>query len=176
MSNIHKSWLIFLVTYTNAFAGTLIQLRDYLCGCDYCETVNPQEPLDIAGHMMRCHSQRESMIKTMQLMREIQEPTVDVPPKEESVFIDSEDMYTHDDYSWNQVDIYGWVYTQHEQFSVDVDKWIYLEALEWVWSPADMYKFVYSYDHGWLYNDMHQGTRIIYWYDKRIWTTINNFR
>ena len=137
-------------------------MKDYLCGCEYCETVNPHEPLDIAGHMIRCHTQRESMMKTMEIMRQMNQPEVVVPEKDEPV-------YTHDEFSWRDTELYGWVFMEKEQTTINNNQWIFLDNTDWFWAPDGLDNYLYSYMHGWLYNRIYKQRRIIYWYDKRLW-------
>ena len=58
-----------LLIVCNLFAGRYYpQVKDFICGCEYCETVHVGQPLDIGYHMMHCHSWRESTLKTMKIM------------------------------------------------------------------------------------------------------------
>ena len=156
-------------------AQTIIQLKDYLCGCDYCETVNVNEPLDIGRHMIMCHSWRDSTLKTMRIMEEMQEiridqpePIVEVPEKTEqsNTRTDPETGITYD---WQHDDQLGMVYADVEHVQFDVDQWLYLEHIEWVWMMGGQTDFLFSYDHGWLYARYYFGYKIYYWYDRRTW-------
>ena len=68
---------IFLICTGLLFASSLLakryypQVKDFLCGCDYCETVHAGEPLDIGYHMMHCHSWRDSTLKTIRIMEQM---------------------------------------------------------------------------------------------------------
>ena len=53
-------------------------MKDFLCGCEYCQTVNSGEPLDIAGHMIRCHSWREGMQETIDMLQKSRVPKVKI--------------------------------------------------------------------------------------------------
>ena len=64
------------------------QMKDFLCGCKYCETVDTGEPLDIGGHMIRCHSWRKGMQRTMELMRKTEQPKIEVEIRTEQPAIE----------------------------------------------------------------------------------------
>ena len=151
-----------LIFITPTLAGIGPQMKDYLCGCEYCVTVNPHEPLDIAGHMIRCHTQREGMMKTMEIMRQSKQPEVVVPEKDEPV-------YAHDEFSWKETELYGWVFMEKEQTTINNDQWIFLDGIDWTWAPAGLDNYLYSYTFGWLYNRIYKQRRVIYWYDRRMW-------
>ena len=67
--------LLFLANIS--FAGRIIQLKDFLCGCEYCVTVPTQEPLDIGRHMIMCHSSREATLKTLAIMEATKKPKLE---------------------------------------------------------------------------------------------------
>ena len=173
-----KIYFLFIVffIYSSTWAN-LIQMKDYLCGCDYCNTVTPHEPLDIAGHMMRCHSQREGMLKTLELMREQKKPEVAIKPRSPSVVsAEPKPPIPHGDkYRWEELPLHGWVYTTPEPLSNHIDAWLYLDRLGWVWTFGKEKKFIYHEDHRWLYLRKFQGHRLVYWYDRRIWVLLKNF-
>ena len=173
------------------------QVKDFLCGCDYCETVHAGEPLDIGYHMMNCHSWRKSMIKTMKMMEESkpdpfgipvrdtlpdyskknfsEEPKnvhkVDTTIKEPQLSI-IDDPYN--DYEWRYIDNHGWTYSTTIQ-STSNDTWIYREDLGWVFSFGFEQNFLYSEDHGWFYTMRYNDLNILYWYDRRYWLYAHDF-
>jgi len=165
-----RSWLsCFLVLIYTANAEVGPQMDDFLCGCEYCITVDRGEPLDIAGHLARCHSWRESVQKTMELMNRAKRPDVVVEPKPAVVERIQDDRPSHEDYSWKETEQFGWAYAATDQLQFDIDQWLYIDDLEWVWTMAGEPRYIYSYDYGWLYNRLYQDTRIYYWYDRRGW-------
>lgn len=98
-------------------------------------------------------------------------PEVEIEPRKVDIINNDEpepvDIYK--DYSWKETELYGWAFATTNQTKFNADQWIYLEELKWVWSPGEMRHFIYSYDHGWLYNTIYRNKRVLYWYDKRIW-------
>ena len=177
-----KHWLIFLVTYTNTFAGTLIQLRDFLCGCEYCVTVPTQEPLDIGRHMIMCHGWRESTLKTMRVMEELKQQREQAEKKIEQLEqqpVEAENEQSQLDitnYTWAQDETLGHVFSEKSISMYEVDQWIYSEQLEWVWTMANVDNFIYSYNYGWLYVTRYKWYRGVYWYDRRIWKLAKSFK
>lgn len=156
-------------------ARTIIQLKDFLCGCEYCETVSTSEPLDIGRHMIMCHSWRDATLKTMRIMEEMRqaeikqpEPTIEVPEiiEQSSTRTDPETGITYD---WQHNDQFGMVFADVGNVRLDADQWLYLEHVEWVWMMGGQRDFLFSYDHGWLYTRDYFGYKIYYWYDRRIW-------
>ena len=174
------------------------QMKDFLCGCEYCETVDTGEPLDIGGHMIRCHSWRKGMQKTMELMRQSQgnvnetmhqnqgipdQPKIEVETRTEQPAIEenfswenlTNEIDPYKDYTWKETELHGWAYATTNQVNFNKDQWIHLEDLGWVWSMANARNFTYSYDYGWIYTILHQNTRVLYWYDRRYWLLPTDF-
>ena len=167
--------VMFLIFTWWCDARTVIQLKDCLCGCEHCVTVPTQEPLDIGRHMIMCHSWRDATLKTMRIMEEMRqaeikqpEPIVEVPQviEQSSKRTDPETGITYD---WQHNDQLGMVYADVEHVQFDVDQWLYLEHIEWVWMMGGQTNFLFSYDHGWLYTQNYFGYKIYYWYDRRTW-------
>ena len=64
-----------LLIVCNLFANRYYpQIEDFLCGCDYCESLNKHEPLDIGFHIMQHKAWRDGLIKTMDLMNRKLDP------------------------------------------------------------------------------------------------------
>ena len=173
MSNIHKSWLILLILVTSIQARVGPQLKDFLCGCEYCVTVPTQEPLDIGRHMVMCHSWRDATINTMKVMEEMKKEKAELEKQLDKASVQDviikEPEISIDEYTWSHDDILGNVYTQE---SIDIhttDHWIYTEQFEWVWRMAGFDKSLYSYRYGWLYVTKYRWNNVVYWYDRRIW-------
>ena len=166
----NKIYLIFLFTFAHLSFGALVQMKDFLCGCDYCETVNRQEPLDIGGHMMRCHSWKKGMQKTMEEMRKGQDvkatPAITTPPPQK---IPSPRSVVSPNHKWQFNFTHGWVYSNPKEPLHLYSGWIYREDLKWVWL-FERNKFMYSPTHGWLFNLYYLNHSFIYWYDRRAWT------
>ena len=185
---------LFLIFFKNLYGGRIIQLKDFLCGCEYCETVNAGEPLDIGRHMIMCYSWRDSTMKTMQVMEAMKKekeltdkygipieetlPSYAVPNRKDiqaKEIIVEEPKTIHNDYSWKEDDLHGWSYSTTAQHILNHEGWIYSENLEWIWSFGEERNFVYSMDYGWLYAMRFKSYRILYWYDKRIWMLASSF-
>ena len=167
--------LIVFFIYIKLEAGTIIQIKDFLCGCDHCDTVSTGEPLDIGRHMIMCHSWRKGMQKTMEVMRQTQKPEVEVKeigdPKESKIIKDQpdENINIYNDYKWRDDPIHGWAYATTHQVISSEDMWLYRRDLGWVWTFGEERKFLYSEDYGWIYNIIYKSKRVLYFYDKRIW-------
>jgi hypothetical protein len=164
------------------FGEVGIQMKDLLCGCKHCETVDTTFPLDLASHMMRCHSWRKGMQKTMELMRQTEQPKVEVeirveqPTEIEEIFPREtleDEIDPYKDYTWKETELHGWAYATTNQVNFNKDQWIHLEDLGWVWSMANARNFTYSYDYGWFYTILYQNNRVLYWYDRRRWILPN---
>ena len=165
------------------FGEVGIQMNDLLCGCEYCKTVDKGFPLDLANHMIRCHSWRRGMQKTMELMRQTEQPKVEVEIRvEQPTEIEENFSWEHltneidpySDYTWKETELHGWAYATTNQVNFNTDQWIHLEDLGWVWSMANPKNFTYSYDYGWIYTILYQNTRVLYWYDRRRWMLSKN--
>ena len=195
-----KIFLIYscLLIVCNLFAGRYYpQIEDFLCGCDYCETVHPGEPLDIGYHMIRCHTWRKSMQKTMKIMEESKPDPFGIPAREtfpdyskknfsegpnnvhkidttikEPKLSIIDDPYN--DYEWRYIDNHGWTYSTTIQ-STTHDTWIYREDLGWVFSFGIEQNFLYSEEHGWFYTMRYNDRYILYWYDRRYWLYAHDF-
>ena len=165
------------------FGQVGMQMKDLLCGCDYCKTVDPGVPLHIGYHMMKCHSWREGMQETMEMMRQSKQPKIEVEPRTEEPAIEEnflgenpqDENNPYKDYTWKETELHGWAYATTKQIDFNIDQWIYLEELGWVWSMAKPRNFAYSYDFGWIYFMLYQNNRVLYWYDRRIWMLPQNF-
>ena len=177
-----------------AYARYVIQLKDFLCGCEHCETVSTSEPLDIGRHMIMCHSWRESTMKTIRIMEQMKKekeledqygipiedtlPTYSVPKKQETKVeekILEEPKTIHNDHTWREHDLHGWNYSATAQNLPNSEGWIYREDLEWVWTFSEKENFLYSVDYGWFYAMKYQNYRLLYWYDRRYWLLANDF-
>ena len=66
-------FILFFFLNLNLRARYAPQIKDFLCGCDYCETVLPGEPLVIGRHMIMCDSWRESTMNTFRIMQEMKQ-------------------------------------------------------------------------------------------------------
>ena len=176
------------------YARTIIQLKDFLCGCEYCETVQTGEPLDIGRHLLSCHSWRQSTINTMNIMEQMKKekelddqygipiedtlPMYSVPKKQEKKVeeIFSEEPKTiHNDHTWREHDLHGWNYSATAQNLPNSEGWIYREDIKWVWTFSEKENFLFSIDYGWFYAMRYQNHRLLYWYDRRYWLLANDF-
>ena len=185
------SILTSLYLSSNLSAGRYLpQVTDFLCGCDYCVTVNPHEALDIGIHMSRCHGWRKSMMKTVEYMEQnkpdihgipakdmlpslptnIPEKEISEPEPELSIIDDP-----YNDYKWRHTESHGWTYSTTFQHTTTEDTWIYREDLGWVYNFNTSPGFLYSEDHGWFYNTFYYTENILYWYDRRYWLFAHDF-
>jgi hypothetical protein len=160
------------------------QMKDFLCGCDYCETVDTGFPLDISSHMIRCHRWSKGMQKTMELMRQLEQSKVEPEiHAEEPTGIEksfsgenlADEIDPYKNYAWKETELHGWVYATTNQANFNTDQWIHLKDLGWVWSIANPRNLTYSYDYGWLYTILHQNSRVLYWYNRERWIFPKNF-
>ena len=153
--------------------GTIIQIKDFLCGCDYCKTVPTGQPLDIASHMMLCDSQRQGMLKTIEVMNSMKKPKLEdknLTKIEENKQKPKTSRETSSDYQkhkWTQDNEGTWIFSNEEQL-LNKDGWMYREDIGWLWS-FNKKTFLYSEIYGWLYNYHFNKYKIYYWYDKRGW-------
>jgi hypothetical protein len=69
-------------------------------------------------------------------------------------------------YTWKEDELLGHVYSSSLRA---IDQWVYTEDFEWVWTISELENFLYSYEYGWLYITKYQCSRVVYWYDKRLW-------
>ena len=175
-SLIKLTGLLFLAQIASA-GPPIVQLKDFLCGCEYCETVHTGEPLDIGRHMILCHSWRDATLKTMRIMEEMKThgtpvadtlPTFHVkkPPVEEPI---SNIIDINDQYEWIEDDLYGVIFVDSKSTIELGNQWIYSDELGWVWVMGDMKEFLYSEARGWLYNTKYNEHKILYWYDRKLW-------
>ena len=179
--------LLMMLSLKLTYAQIGPQMKDFLCGCEYCETVDTGEPLDIGGHMIRCHSWRKGMQRTMELMRQSQgipdQPKIEVETRTEQPTIEqnflgenlTNEIDPYKDYTWKETELHGWAYATTKQIDFNKDQWIHLEDLGWVWSMANARNFTYSYDYGWIYTILYRNSRVLYWYDRRRWILPKNF-
>ena len=187
-----------LLIVCNLFASRYYpQIEDFLCGCNYCESVNKHEPLDIGYHMTRCHTWSKSMQKTMKIMEERKPdpfgiPARDMLPDPSRKNFSEEPNNVHkvdttlkepkleiiydpyDDYEWRYIDNHGWTYSTTIQSSTH-DTWIYREDLGWVFSFGIEANFLYSEEYGWFYSMWYNDRYILYWYDRRYWLYAHDF-
>lgn len=191
MSIICKYVGVCLMLGVATHAGTIVQIKDFLCGCDYCVTVNTSEPLDVSRHMIMCHSWRDATMKTMKIMEEMKQqkiddmqgehiqdtlPTFKVPERNDSTpIVKSEPQTIHNDYQWRAHEDHGWTYSTTSQHTLNFEGWLYREDLKWVWLFGDDREFMYSVEHGWFYALRHNNHRLLYWYDRKYWLLANDF-
>jgi hypothetical protein len=187
-------FILFFFLNLNLRARYAPQIKDFLCGCDYCETVLPGEPLVIGRHMIMCDSWRESTMNTFRIMQEMKQqklndkhgvpiedtlPTYSVPSKHEQTEIEenfSEEPKTiHNDHTWRVHDVHGWNYSATAQNLPNSEGWIYREDIKWVWTFSEKENFLYSVDYGWFYAMSYKNYRLLYWYDRKYWLFANNF-
>ena len=162
--------IILLISASLCAGGTLIRMKDYLCGCEYCETVNAGEPLDIGRHMMLCHSWREATLKTIEIMNKTKKPKLKNKNKtklnktESNNQIANQNHPNEKEHEWRQDNTGDWVFSN----LLNKDGWIYREDAGWLWT-FNKKRFFYSEHYGWLYNYIFHQRRVFYWYDRRIW-------
>ena len=118
------------------------------------------------------------MQKTMEIMQRTKKPNVKVIKKEKEIIKTNKDSHVdiYNDYKWNKDEAYGWTYSTTYQDMNLRDMWRYLDDLGWVWIFGREKNFLYSEKYGWLYLMRYQGSRIAYWYDRRIWSLLRNFK
>jgi hypothetical protein len=163
--------IIILLLPTICLSNTIIQIKDYLCGCKHCNSVPTGQPLDIASHMMLCESQREGMLKTIEIMNRTKKPkTPNTKDIQSNTTMENQkaDKSTSNNYSWNKDPEGEWQYSEANNQSNISDSWIYKPHIGWLWT-FNKGQFLYSEHHGWLYNYRQNNKRIFYWYDKRKW-------
>jgi hypothetical protein len=194
-----KNFLIYsgLLIVCNLFANRYYpQIEDFLCGCNYCESINKHEPLDVGYHMMQHQAYRDGLIKTMDIINRKPDPfgipvrdtlpdysrknfseepknvhKVDTTIKEPKLSI-IDDPYN--DYEWRYIDNHGWTYSTTIQSTTN-DTWIYREDIGWVFSFGIEQNFLYSEEHGWFYTMRYIDRNILYWYDRRYWLYAHDF-
>ena len=188
-------WLVVtLMLPIVVLSRTIVQLKDFLCDCEYCETVSTSEPLDIGRHMISCHSWRDATIKTMRIMEQMKKekeledqsgipiedtlPALVVPKKRETKIeekITEKPKTIHNDHTWREHDLHGWNYSATAQNLPNSEGWIYREDIKWVWTFSEEENFLYSIDYGWFYAMRYQNYRLLYWYDRRYWLLAETF-
>ena len=163
----------FLLLFSSLCVGaTTIQIKDFICGCEYCDTVNTGEPLDIGRHMIMCHSWREATLKTIRIMNETKKPklknkdSAGTKQKQKTEIANKKNPNKHH-HRWSQDNTGTWTYSD-ENYLLNNDGWMYREDLGWLWS-FNKKTFLYSEHYGWLYNYSANNRRIYYWYDRRGW-------
>jgi len=145
-------------------------MKDLLCGCSYCLTVETGQPLDLHIHFMNCHSTKDAMQKTLDLMNETEKPSLVNTPKEIDHNESSQQNLAniHNEYQWSK-DMNGdWQFMNTQDALHIIDSWIYHEKIGWLWS-FNRATFLYSENFGWLYNFYYKKNKIFYWYDRRMW-------
>ena len=180
-------WAISVLTLNVSYGRYIVQIKDFLCGCDYCVTVSPSEPLFIGDHLLRCHSWREPTLKTMKIMeankqhhgQHISETLPSLPSVKDLPLVKK--IVEHEleppvetetiEHVWAHSEQHGWVYMSSRQPS----DWIYREDVGWVWLIEPESQHMYSHDHGWFYNIKHMNRRYFYWYDRKMWLFIGDF-
>jgi hypothetical protein len=166
---------LFLI-FQPTLASSIVQLKDFLCGCAYCNTVSRHEPLDIGSHMIRCHSWQKGLQKTMEMMRQTKKPQIEIkkraeaPPPPPKVIHSPKPLNLRTDYKWRLNPTHGWVYASTYQVVTSRSCWIYREDLRWVWLFGSQNRFMYSDTYGWFYNSTYLNRRVIYYYEQRRWT------
>ena len=173
----YKIWLLSFVLTINLQAKYIVQLKDFLCGCDYCNTISTSETLHIGTHMIMCHSWRKSTLKTIEIMRQQEQKKINLEKKaqqlEQPQVIKSTYQIISSSYTWSRHDLYGLIYSNTNNVVNSMDRWLYNKDFKWVWSIAGMKNFLYSYEYGWLYVDTYQQLTILYVYDEQSWILAN---
>jgi hypothetical protein len=190
ISNDMRVLLLAMMMSTTTLFSAIVQIQDFLCGCEYCVTVNTSEPLQVGRHMIMCHSWRESTMKTFQIMQEMKQqklnnekgipieetlPNIDIPQRDDPPIVKSEPQTIHNDYQWRVHEDHGWTYSTTSQHTLNIEGWLYREDLKWVWLFGDDREFMYSVGHGWFYSLNHNNHRLLYWYDRRYWLLASDF-
>lgn len=180
-----------LFLFNNLHAGRYLpQVKDFLCGCVYCDTISPGVPLDIGYHMLRCHSWRDSMLKTMSMLEQNKPNPHDIPVQdtlpqlptrktENNIEVSEPEMSVIDDpytdYEWRHTEDHGWIYSTTYQQTTTNNTWLYREDLGWVYNFNSSPGFLYSEQHGWFYTMQYYQYSILYWYDRKYWLLAHDF-
>jgi hypothetical protein len=168
----------FLLILANPCSGgTIIQIKDFICGCEYCDTVDTGEPLDISTHMMLCHSWRGSISKTIEIMNRTKKPKLKdrnetkANKTERNNQIANQNRPNKETHEWKQDDTGDWEFSGKNNL-LNKDGWVYREEAGWFWTFNNK-MFLYSEHYGWLYNYTFHRRRVFYWYDRRLWILPN---
>jgi hypothetical protein len=167
--------IILLILTSSCIGKGIIQIRDFLCGCDYCETVDTGQPMHIGDHMIRCHSWRKGMAKTIELMNKTRKPElqdrnetqIELNKAEENLKIMNEIEPNKRKHEWVQDNEGEWTFSD-ENYLLNNNGWLYKESMGWIWS-FNKKIFLYSENYGWLYNYSFNNQKIHYWYNRRKW-------
>ena len=171
--------IILLILASPCVGRTIVQIKDFLCGCKYCETINTGEALDIGRHMISCHSWRDATLKTMALMNQTKKPKlkdinktkIEVSKNKEINKTTNQNYSNKQNYKWSK-DIEGdWTFSDFNNL-LNKDGWIYKEHIGWLWT-FNRATFLYSEKYGWLYNYSFNNRKVYYWYDRRRWVFSN---
>lgn len=170
-----RLFIFLLIPLSFCTGTTVVQMKDFICGCEYCKTVNTGEPLDIGRHMIMCHSWREGMRKTIEIMNATKKPkiqdriTTDIETNNQAqkTKIANEKEPNNNHHRWTQDNAGEWTFSD-ENYLLNNNGWIYKKNTGWLWS-FNRKTFLYSQQHGWIYNYLINNKSIYYWYDRRRW-------
>lgn len=185
-----KKILLLLLTFNFLYS---VEISDLLCGCGYCKTVNPSQPLDVGYHMSKC----ESWSKSARRSKEIEKETPEQPPKRYLSIVEKDGapflvdvvevqeqnkkLETENKDLKDKVEKLEKRIQELEEFilelelnkkDIPIDGWVYdPEDFKWVYLSDKIYPYLYSQDLGWMKYEPGSQPKQFYIYKQQKWKT-----
>lgn len=166
--------LYFLVFLFHQVTCLGYSVKDFLCGCDYCNTINPSQPLSIATHHMNCESFKKNSI--MKKLTEAQgKKNVMQSTQPESI----KSLSLHDQLAKSQhekrnlekkiQEKNNFISMLQQSSSSFINGWIYEpKHFRWIYVSKTFAPYIYSEELGWIFIKK----EYYYVYDKSQWRKI----
>lgn len=169
-----KLYFLVFLFYQSTCLG--YSVKDFLCGCNYCNTINPSQPLSIATHHMNCESFKKNSI--MRKLIEAQgKKNVMQSTQPESI----KSLSLHDQLAKSQQEKRNlekkiqeknnFISMLQQSSSSFINGWIYEpKHFRWIYVSKTFAPYIYSEELGWIFIKK----EYYYVYDKSQWKKYQN--
>jgi len=149
--------LYFLVFLFHQVTCLGYSVKDFLCGCDYCNTINPSQPLSIATHHMNCESFKKNKIMKKLMQAQSKKSTMQSTQPEQI-----KSMSLHDQLSKSQQEKLNlekkiqeknnFISMLQQSSKSFINGWIYEpEHFRWIYVSKSFAPYIYSEELGWIF-------------------------
>lgn len=161
-------FLVFLFINSICFGYSI---KDFLCGCDYCKTVNPSEPLGVATHYAKCESLRKNQIIKKLIQAKNKKDILSPTQQKQNKSISLHEQLTQTQQEKRKLEKKieeknNFISMLQQSSSFFINGWIYEpNHFNWIYVSKTFAPYIYSEELGWIFIKK----EYYYIYDKSQW-------
>ena len=173
--------LILLISSSSLLKG-LVSIQDFLCGCDYCDSVSLSQPLQLPLHYQKCEESRNK--KKQEYKNKINNQNSVYNDNSVSQAIDnnktiseSSNKGIQEKQSNNKNNkTQDYQIENYYDFSINHPfiGWVWIESLGWIYCDPQHEPYYYSEKRGWFLYKKHTNPIVLYEFNSQSWKKIFN--